>query len=687
MFIEEKNVPKMIMVEKVENEKLFKNCKIVFSNAQYVSDAIREDYYTKWTPATPIFISAQTGAGKNTFIEKVLIENLVPRKNKVLILSNRIALGRQEKGRIAVLMDRIEPRPSGTITYRKDVERRNGEMLDELEDFGSVTIKSYQGLRKRPEVLKEVYDYVILDECHFFLADAKFNKFTFSILEDILDMYSDAVRVYMTATLSDVFIPIMKRELKERDYGKVKHYELEASKRLPPSLWGQNWSPAFWRSNLLTNGGDEHEAYFEYNAVVYEMERKFDHVCCRYLKAKAEKTEATTDDFSAREILIEFIKKQIKEDGGKRDKDKWLIFVSSISAGKELRDAIGPEFATLITAKAKKQKTAKEDPLDDSKEIYQEICEKEKFSKKVVITTPVLDNGINIEDPNLKNIAILVFDKVCFMQMLGRKRIIGGEKINLYIQEYNAATINSRLNWDGGVRANLRRISLYKSNPQEIGNEIFSRDPLFYWADNNYDKLAYNPFAEEKLKCEEAFYEKILSEDMEEETHCLSYDNYMRQLKNETPLKSKQEKIEERTIIEQLSWLGLEHEFSPQNYVEFENEEEKAQKKLEAREELVNFLEHSSISICIPEHKEEADSLFLKKGKKRDEQECFKKRFKELALKAFGRRENDKSPNRVNSFPVINEILLENALPYEIVTRSIREDRTSVTLWLLKKLK
>ena len=145
------------------NEKYFNKCKVIFSQEKYVSEAIKEDYYMKWTPTTPVFISAQTGAGKNTFIEKVLIEKMVPRKTKVLILSNRIALGRQEKGRLAEIMDRIEPRPSGERTYKQDVARRNGEMLDDLEDFGSVMIKSYQGLNASKEIFKKEYDYILLD--------------------------------------------------------------------------------------------------------------------------------------------------------------------------------------------------------------------------------------------------------------------------------------------------------------------------------------------------------------------------------------------------------------------------------------------------------------------------------------------------------------------------------------------
>lgn len=670
------------------NEKYFNKCKVIFSQEKYVSEAIKEDYYMKWTPTTPVFISAQTGAGKNTFIEKVLIEKMVPRKTKVLILSNRIALGRQEKGRLAEIMDRIEPRPSGERTYKQDVARRNGEMLDDLEDFGSVMIKSYQGLNASKEIFKKEYDYVIFDECHFFLADAKFNKFTYNILEKILQRYPYAIRVYMTATLSDVFIPIMKCELKERDYRNAKNYELEKSKCLPPILWGQDWKPAFWEEHLLTTGagGAEHEAYFDCGAVIYEMERNYDHVCCRYLKAKEEKP-GTVEKIGAGETLAEFIKKQIDEEGKNIGKNKWLIFVSSISVGKELRDLIGREYATLVTAKAKSRDFKKEYKDDDTKEIYQEICEKKIFSKKVVISTPVLDNGINIEDPDLKNIAILVFDKVSLLQMLGRKRGADNEQINLYIQEYRANTINAKLNLDGSVRENLARIALYKSEPRKIGDEIFERDLLFYWADNNYDKLAYNPFAEAKLNCEERFYEKMLKTDEEEDYTCLalSYDNYIRRLKNEMPCTVKSKSFEEKTIIEQLSWLGLAHTFAPENYVGVKDKEQQEQARRAAEEELFDFLEQHSIAKSIHDNHEDADALYLIQGMDQGAQERFKEAFKVLAINVFGKRENDKKKDRPYGLVVINGVLENKELPYSILSRSVKRDGLSQTFWLLVK--
>lgn len=59
---------------------------------------------------------------------------------------------------------------------------------------------------------------------------------------------------------------------------------------------------------------------------------------------------------------------------------------------------------------------------------------KEKRSKKILITTSVMDNGISLEDEYLRNIVIMADTKETFIQMLGRKRIKNNnEKLNLYI--------------------------------------------------------------------------------------------------------------------------------------------------------------------------------------------------------------------------------------------------------------
>lgn len=54
------------------------------------------------------------------------------------------------------------------------------------------------------------------------------------------------------------------------------------------------------------------------------------------------------------------------------------------------------------------------------------------FKARVIISTSVMDNGINIKDPKLRNMIVIADNKVEFIQMLGRKRK-DGQRLKLYI--------------------------------------------------------------------------------------------------------------------------------------------------------------------------------------------------------------------------------------------------------------
>ena len=65
------------------------------------------------------------------------------------------------------------------------------------------------------------------------------------------------------------------------------------------------------------------------------------------------------------------------------------------------------------------------------------IISKERFDCKILCTTKVLDNGVNIKDRALKHVLIDMIDPVTFVQCLGRKRVIDEEdKISLYVKDY-----------------------------------------------------------------------------------------------------------------------------------------------------------------------------------------------------------------------------------------------------------
>lgn len=63
------------------------------------------------------------------------------------------------------------------------------------------------------------------------------------------------------------------------------------------------------------------------------------------------------------------------------------------------------------------------------------LLEEKRFNEDILFTTSCMDAGLDILDPQVKNIVIAnVTDIIVIKQMLGRKRIQNGEKINVYIQ-------------------------------------------------------------------------------------------------------------------------------------------------------------------------------------------------------------------------------------------------------------
>ena len=169
----------------------------------------------KWKPTQPVFISAQMGAGKNYFIENVLLEHVRDLnhsnriRKKVLLLSNRLALSLQ-------IRDRLN---QGDYYKEQDEEQEIHPWKPDAD------VMSYQSFLNNLDRLRVVqgnqdkkaphYIYIICDEAHFFTSDAMFNPNTERILTGVITTFQNAIRVYMSATPYECVDYIMDRE---RDY-------------------------------------------------------------------------------------------------------------------------------------------------------------------------------------------------------------------------------------------------------------------------------------------------------------------------------------------------------------------------------------------------------------------------------------------------------------------------------------
>ena len=147
---------------------------------------------------------------------------------------------------------------------------------------------------------------------------------------------------------------------------------------------------------------------------------------------------------------------------------------------------------------------------------WSEIINDNSFSSKVLIATNVLDNGVNILDPDLKNIVISFCDKTTFLQRLGRKRLSEPDTIQIYIQDFPSDILKQRMSH---MRKYQNLMHRYYHNPLSIIYEYWnSPQPeirnLFFLASSGQRAVtpAINPAAKAEIHALSSFYHYLFEE-------------------------------------------------------------------------------------------------------------------------------------------------------------------------------
>lgn len=475
--------------------------------------AIKTDTENRWEPQQPIFISAQTGRGKNYFIENALIPYVRElnyrnkTSHKVLILSNRLALQQQIKEH---------------LDGDGDLEGEN-ERIYYYDEFADVM--TYQSILRNERRLKRKqrnqharYIFVICDEAHFFTTDAMFNPYTHMALQEIVKIFQDAIRVYMSATPYECLEYIIKCEEEyQRNY--------------------LNWNKPQrkWKGEKM---------------VFYHFKRDYS-----YLDIKT---------YSAIGELYDEIVERVNRG------EKWLIFIDDkekcVKVKAELEKAAEKkECPFVIEGADPKKKVEKVFAVDaDSKKepIYQEILNAEKLNKDtyVLISTSVLDNGINLT--GIKNIVVSDMIKEKCLQMLGRARVSeANDHKTLYIKRFSADEVDKRIK---SLMMQQDAYHKYDLAYDELGN-AFSRDYGFFdkyyndkesdWRDAKHwfgrpisesaTKLYLNEIARSLVEKLIPQYQYIFDE-MEEE-------------KNEQQNQESEKCMGQKYLEYQLSWFGKKY--------------------------------------------------------------------------------------------------------------------------------
>lgn len=183
-------------------------------DTRYVSQAIG-DIIQSWGVGRYV-IDAGTGAGKTTAIIDLLKKNMTscPRFNvedrkRILYLCNRKTLWEQIVQ--AILADGVERDFRDTDLIRL--------AMIECLSFEFVEVQTYQKLQKdyqedpekTLEHIKNSYTYIVCDEAHFFVNDAKFNHKTNLAYQCIEQLVPCKTVIYMSATM-DLLIQKWKEE-------------------------------------------------------------------------------------------------------------------------------------------------------------------------------------------------------------------------------------------------------------------------------------------------------------------------------------------------------------------------------------------------------------------------------------------------------------------------------------------
>lgn len=443
---------------------------------KYVADEISNDYM-QWLynpmglNSNPIFITAQTGKRKTTFVVETLLRYLQKKINnvvlgietpyKVLILSNRIALNVQIK-------DGIINKLNLNDTRRLDTELTN------QNEFGFITILSYQGLRSKiSPYLSKKFTHVIFDECHFFTSDSIFNPETGVILKAITTKFSSAVRIYMSATMDDCIRYVCD-------------YELLA----------MGWK------------GEFRKEFMNSNAISFK----------RY-KLKQDYSYLNIKWFYCYSDLSEIIKES---------PEKWLVFIDSIRRGEEFKNnqlnSISDE-VMIVNSGSKEEKE------------FLNMLKSAKLpnEKKVLIATSVIDNGVSFDNnalecerEHLKNVVVEELDRVKCLQLVGRIRPRENERITLYIKVPDKSEIQKKINSFrriedaykayyneliiGGKPRNYKIYSFYRDYYDIKKPYLSDATQLFYRTISEPERVRPNAIAESMVEVYLDRYSSILGE-------------------------------------------------------------------------------------------------------------------------------------------------------------------------------
>ena len=384
-----------------------------------------------------ILLEAPTGCGKTVFAQQFLTKICLEKGSHLALIVNRRVLKEQveKKNTEFIFRNNLYESPLNIYTYQ------------ELEQDGKKTKEKLEYL--------ETCEFVVCDEAAYWVFDSSFNPAAEKSFLMLMGLIGKTSLIMMTATpkrlktFLDEYLDSVNRQRQEE----WKKYYMEWLKQLSDYVfYSPDEANGSWvkYAKLLENYPELLKHYSElreYEENLCETDSESELPIVGLVNKPENDPDPEPEPYSYKLIsqqnqdyayvklncyssqkkLLEMIIESPK-------REKWLIFVNTRKDGKKLKNEItkafkknGSDNRSVSFLSADYEKNEK------MKKIVHTIVKEERYKQSVLISTSVLDTGITISDNKVRNIVINTPSEDEFKQMLGRRRIKKGEKINLFI--------------------------------------------------------------------------------------------------------------------------------------------------------------------------------------------------------------------------------------------------------------
>lgn len=475
---------------------------------QFLTDIIGEEY-ANWSFNNMIFLFSGTGSGKTKFaLEKIALSYLKDEK-RVLYLVPRKILQEQIKADMMAIRTRY---PMVTKAYNENFKVWTYQYLEEFLLSKKIPLNnSYD----------KYVDLIICDEFHYFLTDSIFNRNT-QLSYNFIFHQDNVLKLLLTATPHGIMDYIINDIVESEDkklYNIIQKTDKLAENpiirkkcyNVNRTYKTENWIQRINKMPLPVP--------MKTQLYVYILNQNYDYLNVKYIIKDEEITEII-----------------------KKSKGKTIVFVSSIDNGIKIRKNLKENDIESIFITSENKNT-------ESKEDVEELVHTNTFSKKVLITTSVLDVGVNFLDEEIENIIIGATEPIEFLQMLGRIRVIQeGQEVSLFIYARSKRYFQNLR--DRYIGPKIESIEYLELCSDDYLNNIFKNDIRNYGIPKDYKEFLYIDYCNN-----DQFALNDLAKYRYRQLYTL-YDEIYQELR----------KDKNAFIKKQLEWLGLQDTFSVENF-------------------------------------------------------------------------------------------------------------------------